>query len=332
MLTSEQILEIREHLETAQNPIFFFDNDPDGLCSFLILQRFIERGKGIPIKSFPKLIDDYFRKVVEFNADYIFILDKAEVSDKFWEKVKEVTIPVVWIDHHAFKFEDIPDFVNYYNSFDAKNNDSVWFGVAGCIADKFVLEFYNDFMKKYSDLGIKSNEAFETCYKSEIGKIAKFFTFGLKDRTTNVINMLKFLMSVHSPYEVLSENSKNSAMHKRFREIDEKYQRLIERAKEIGNDEGKLLYFQYGGDLSISSDLSNEVSFLFPDKIIVIAYVSGYKANISGRGKNIRKVILEIIGGLEGATGGGHQDAVGAQVQIEDLEFFKKELKEKVEG
>jgi len=82
--------------------------------------------------------------------------------------------------------------------------------------------------------------------------------------------------------------------------------------------------------LSISSDLSNEISFLFPDKIIVIAYVSGYKANISGRGKNIRKIILEIIGGLEGATGGGHQDAVGAQVQIEDLEFFKKELKEKV--
>ena len=348
MLTSEQILEIREHLETAQNPIFFFDNDPDGLCSFLILQRFIERGKGIPIKSFPKLIDDYFRKVVEFNADYIFILDKAEVSDKFWEKVKEVNIPVVWIDHHAFKFEDIPDFVNYYNSFDAKNNDSagepvtslcykatqkkddVWLGVAGCIADKFVPEFYNDFMKKYSDLGIKSNDAFEIFYKSEIGKIAKFFTFGLKDRTTNVINMLKFLMSVHSPYEVLSEGSKNSAMHKRFREIDEKYQRLIERAKEIGNYDGKLLYFQYGGDLSISSDLSNEISFLFPDKIIVIAYVSGYKANISGRGKNIRKIILEIIGGLEGATGGGHQDAVGAQVQIEDLEFFKKELKEKV--
>src|SRR3989339_784772 len=280
MLTSEQIIEIREHLETAQNPIFFFDNDPDGLCSFLILQRFIERGKGIPIKSFPKLIDDYFRKVVEFNADYIFILDKAEVSDKFWEKVKEVNIPVVWIDHHAFKFEDIPDFVNFY--------------------------------------------------KSEIGKIAKFFTFGLKDRTTNVINMLKFLMSVHSPYEVLSEGSKNSAMHKRFREIDEKYQRLIERAKEIGNYDGKLLYFQYGGDLSISSDLSNEISFLFPGKINVIAYVSGYKANISGRGKNIRKIILEIIGGLEGATGGGHQDAVGAQVQIEDLEFFKKELKEKV--
>lgn len=32
MLTEKQISEIREHLEKAQNPLFFFDND-DGLCS-----------------------------------------------------------------------------------------------------------------------------------------------------------------------------------------------------------------------------------------------------------------------------------------------------------
>jgi single-stranded DNA-specific DHH superfamily exonuclease len=39
MLNDKQIDEIREHLEKAQNPLFFFDNDDDGLCSFLLLQR-----------------------------------------------------------------------------------------------------------------------------------------------------------------------------------------------------------------------------------------------------------------------------------------------------
>ena len=34
MISPEKIKEVREHLETAQNPIFFFDNDADGLCSF----------------------------------------------------------------------------------------------------------------------------------------------------------------------------------------------------------------------------------------------------------------------------------------------------------
>lgn len=51
MLTNEQINEIREHLENARNPVFFFDNDPDGLCSFLLLQRFIGRGRGVAIKT-----------------------------------------------------------------------------------------------------------------------------------------------------------------------------------------------------------------------------------------------------------------------------------------
>ena len=87
-------------MEKAQNPIFFFDNDPDGLCSFLLLQRYIGRGKGIAIKSFPEMTDEYFRRVMELNADYIFILDKPVVSKEFFEEVEKFNIPVVWIDHH----------------------------------------------------------------------------------------------------------------------------------------------------------------------------------------------------------------------------------------
>jgi len=56
MLNEKQINEIRNHLEKAQNPLFFFDNDNDGLTSFLLLQRYIGRGKGVVIRSFPDLI------------------------------------------------------------------------------------------------------------------------------------------------------------------------------------------------------------------------------------------------------------------------------------
>ena len=57
-----------------------------------------------------------------------------------------------------------------------------------------------------------------------------------------------------------------------------------------------------------------------------MVYVTGIKANISIRGKNVRGIILKIIEGLNGATGGGHEDAVGAQVKIEDLEIFREQL------
>ena len=116
MLSKKKLSEIKSHLEKAQNPIFFFDNDQDGLCSFLLLQRAFGRGKGVAIKSFPDLNESYFRKVEELNADYIFVLDKPVISDSFLERVKEKNIPFVWIDHHDVEVQKL-DFINYYNPF-----------------------------------------------------------------------------------------------------------------------------------------------------------------------------------------------------------------------
>jgi single-stranded DNA-specific DHH superfamily exonuclease len=144
--------------------------------------------------------------------------------------------------------------------------------------------------------------------------------------------MLRFLMSAKTPYEVLEESNKNFLMHKRFEHINERYQRLLKEAIESNDSSSDVLFFQYGGDLSMSSELSNELSYKFPDKFVVVMYMKGAKANISGRGKNIREKVLKIIGEIEGASGGGHEDAVGAQVKISDVELFRKRFLELVEN
>lgn len=346
MLTEKQVEEIREHLNKAQNPLFFFDNDADGLCAFLLLQRFKGKGKGVVIKSFPELTADYFRKVSELNADYIFILDKPMVSEEFFEKARQLNIPVVCIDHHKIDRTKIPEFVNYYNPIFnstlfgsepttylcyqvSKKKEDLWIAVTGCISDSFFPEFYSEFKKNYPDLSIDSENAFEIKYKSQIGKITNLFNFALMDRTTNVVNMIKFLMKAKNPYEVLEESKENYSMHQRFNQINLKYQKLLEKAEKIKSSD-KILFFQYGGDLSISRDLANELMYLFPEKIIVVIYISGIKANISVRGRNVRKIILESIEGLEDATGGGHENAVGAKIKFEDLEKFKKNLEESI--
>lgn len=345
MLTKKQIREIKGHLNKAQNPIFFFDNDTDGLCSFLLLQRYLGRGKGVAIKSFPELIKDYFRKVHELKADYIFILDKPLVSEEFFQEAEKINIPIVWIDHHITE-KPIPSFVNYYNPLSNKSKtsepvtalcyqvtdkkDDLWMALVGCIGDSFVPGFYNEFEKKYPDLSIKSKKALDIYYKSRIGKIAKIFSFGLKDRTTNVVNMIRFLTKVKTPYEVLEENSKNYTMHHRFKQIESKYQKLLEKATSIGKKQDKILSFQYSGDISISSDLANELCYLFPDKTIVVVYIKDTKANISIRGENSRKILLKAIEDLEESSGGGHENAVGAQVRIEDLEKFKENLMKQI--
>ncbi len=341
MLTKKQIKEIKQHLEKAQNPVFFFDNDPDGLCSFLLLQRYIGRGKGIAIKSFPELNAEYFRRVSELNADYIFILDKPLVSKEFFDEVRNFNVPVVWIDHHNVTAY-VPDFVHYYNTVlnKSKKNEPVtylcyqitnkkedlWLAVSGCIFDRYVPDFYPEFSKAYPELAIKSKDAFDIFYKSQIGKITKIFCFALKDRISNVVKMIRFLTAVKSPHDVLEETSKNHEMHLRFKQIYKKYEKLLKKAESIAD--GKLLFFQYAGDLSISADLSNELSYLFPEKIIVVVYIRGIKGNISVRGKKVRDKVIKAIEGLEGATAGGHEDAVGAQVRIEDLEKFRERLEE----
>ena len=338
MLTKKQINEIREILNNSSSPFFFFDNDPDGLCSFLLLQKFVKKGKGFPMKASLDSSEIYLRKIDEFNPDCVFILDKPVISSDFFKKIHELNLPVVWIDHHDIDKKDIPDFVHYYNPlFNRKktsepvtalcyqiNNDKnlMWLAIAGCVSDRFSPSFYKEFKKKYPELATNSGEAYDIFYNSQIGKIARIFSFALKDRTTNVVNMMKFLMKAGTPYEVLEDSSLNHSMHERFEQIESKYKKLLRKAIIIGKESQSILFFKYGGELSISADLSNELIYRFPKKIIVVIYLAGIKANISVRGKNIREKVIESIKDLNGATGGGHKDAAGAQVRAEDLEEF----------
>ena len=344
MLNNLQIEEIREHLNNAQNPVFFFDNDQDGLCAFLLLQKYLGRGKGFPIKTSPALTKEYFRKVEEFNSDYIFILDKPEVSEEFVQEVEKRNIPIIWIDHHDTPKEKIPKYVNYYNPLNGeeKSNEPVtyicyritnrkedmWIAIVGSISDNLVPEFYEEFMKDFPDLCKEDKDAFNLFYGSGIGKIARILGFGLKDRISNVISMIKFLISCRSPYDFLEENPKNKTIHKRFQEIDKKYQKILDKAKKSATFKNqKLIFFKYAGDTSMSSDIANGLKYAFPDRFIVVVYTKGFKANISARGKDVKKVILKSIEGLESATGGGHENAVGAQIRKEDIAEFEKRIK-----
>jgi len=91
-----------------------------------------------------------------------------------------------------------------------------------------------------------------------------------------------------------------------------------------------LLYFQYGGDLSLSYNIANQLKYEFPGKFVVVVYVNKDIANISIRGDNARDVTLKAIEGIEGATGGGHEKATGAKMNIDDLPKFKAKVEELV--
>ncbi len=340
MTYDNQIKEIREHLEKVQNPVFFFDNDADGLCSFLLLRKFLGAGRGVCVKG--ELSADYFRKIEEFSPDYVFILDKGLVSLDFYEKLEEVNLPVVCIDHHNFSKEDVPDFVNYYNPllegeknipvtyfcYEAtKRKEDLWIACTGCIADKFVPPFYSEFEEKYPDLSSDYEDAFDLRFRAGVGKIIRMFNFALKDRTSNVIKLLKFLVNVRTPYEIFDEGSENYYMHKRFNFIDKKYQVLLKRALDKDRIGSRLLFFKYGGDMSISCELADELSYMLQDKLVVVAYQKDSHVNISVRGEGALRIFREATKGLEGVGGGGHEKSVGVRMRAEFLGDFEKNLR-----
>ena len=353
MLTEKQIEEIKEHLDRAQKPLFYYDNDADGLCAFLLLRRFIGRGYGVAIRSYPDLNEQYLRKAEQLKADYIFILDKPVISKEFIAEVDSMQISVVWIDHHDMNASEVPESLSKSNNFYLYNpalnrgkkksceptsyiayqvsgrKEDLWIALMGCIADHYMPDFSEEFGKRYPEFwgkGVK--EPFDVYYKTEIGRIARALNFGLKDSINHVVEMQNFLISCKGPSDVFLEMELNKAFREKYAEVNKKYLLLLKEAKE--SESGKIVHLIYSGDLSISSDLSNELSYNYPDKYILVAYKKGTITNISMRGKNVKKILKKILSKIENATGGGHNDAVGARIRTEDLDKFSEIFEEEI--
>ena len=91
-----------------------------------------------------------------------------------------------------------------------------------------------------------------------------------------------------------------------------------------------MIFFDYSGEISISSDIANELSYRNPNKYIAVSYIKGPISNISLRGKNVKRILAKILKKFNDATGGGHKDAVGARIRTEDLAKFREALEKEI--
>jgi len=345
MLTETQLKEIREHLENARNPVFFFDNDPDGLCSFLILQRYTGRGKGISLRGHSSVTKSFFKRVQELSADYIFALDRAIFEEGFLELANEANIPVVGIDHH-----DIPkpNIKYYYNTFEVskkneptsylcyqatRRKEDMWLALIGSIADGYVPDFIDDFRKEDPELiDVHYKDAFDIRYKTLFGKIIHILGYGLFDKTSNVVSMMKFLIKAKGPRDILEENPKTKSFLQRYETIEKRVKTVVKDAEESIDEDKKLLFFTYGGEMSVSQYIADELMYKHPGITIVIGFLKGNSAKFSLRADfDMRTASLNAIKDIAGATGGGHKNSCGVQMTAEDVPVFKEKLLKEIE-
>lgn len=339
ILPKAQLEEVREAISSAQRPVYFFHDDPDGVSSFLLIYRRIREGKGIIVKTTPKVSTMFLRKVKDYSPDTIFITDLALLEQDF---IDSVNVPIYWIDHHTpLHLKG----VNYYNPrikapgvnvpasrvcYEIVQED-MWIATMGTIADWVLDEpLYKRFCKEYPDLADPTmNRIEDILVGTELGKLIRIVSFILKGTANDAMKYVKVLTRVESPYDILQQRTtQGKFIYKRYASIQKLYDELYADATKNVSRSNVLLYKYEEDKLSLTKDLANDLLIRYPNKVIIIGRHKDDEIKMSLRAANyILPPILErALAGLDG-YGGGHEHACGACVKADHFDEFLKQLK-----
>lgn len=351
-MSEVSIKEIRRLLDESDSPVFLFDDDPDGLCSFLLLYRYKGCGNGIIIKNSPYVTEEiYAKKVEKYGPDLIVVLDKPHLEDDFAEHFH---CPIIWIDHHGLQDPSSKN-IFYYNPLQKsskatptthqcwkivkqqqrkENYKDSWIAATGCVSDWFfiedVMEIFNTcFPKMYPQ---KYTTAPDILFsdKSDLGKLIKIIYFNLKGPLKEVEKRFKILTRIEDPHEILEGSSpRGKFILKQYNVINSFYESLKNHVVALKNKSKFLIAIIPQNTYSFSSELSNEIFYKFPDKIVIIGRSSsGYtKGSIrTSYDINLPEIIEESLVGLDG-YGGGHKQACGFRINDSDFEIFIEKFK-----
>lgn len=342
MITEKQIREAREILKNSDNPLYFFDCDTDGLCSYIMIYKKYGKGKGVVVKGTPTLDVDYLRKVEEHHPDLIVVLDKPGISQDFIDKVN---VPILWVDHHPIT--EVEGVKYYYNprvenpeayiptsylAYRIAEGD-LWIGALGIIGDYAIPDFIEDFRKKYPDLIGDEKEAGRIIYETKFGKLIRTYNFILKGKTSEVNKSINILTKIEDPYELLNQETPRAKyIQKRSEKIEKEYNELLEKAKKWVKKDRILLFLYPDKKMSLTGDLSVELSYRYPDKVIVVGREKSGEVKLSLRSKGIRidEPLKKALEGVQG-YGGGHEFTCGANVKKEDFSKFIEQLKKAIQ-
>ncbi len=340
MLTKKESTKLRKELETAQNPLFFYDSDGDGLASFLLLYHIQREGTGIRVANNNLLKDLFPRKISELEPDKVFILDIPIFTQELANLAKR---PIFWIDHHP---PIMLNKVNYYNPRIktpeayiptsrmcwqvSKNPADLWIATIGCLADWHIPDFIDEFIERYPKLIPKKTDLPTMVFKDPISQLVKLFFFIQKGPTKDVRKSINVLKKIKSPEEILEQTtSEGTYLWKRFSQINKQYETLFKEAKKVVTRSKLILFYYSENQWSFTANLANELMARYQQKTVLIARKKGEEYKCSIRGKNIEPKLQKALENVNG-RGGGHPDACGAVINEADWDLFLAQLKEEL--
>ncbi|MAG52894.1 MAG: hypothetical protein CMH62_02935 [Nanoarchaeota archaeon] len=338
MITLKQIKNL---IEKSENPLIFYDDDPDGLVSYLLLKRHFKKGQGFIVRGKPMLDASYLESVKKYSPDLVIILDKPVVEQEF---VDECNVPIIWIDHHpVIKIKG----VKYYNpriKNDKDNrcvsywcykltNEDMWLATIGIVSDYQKPSFIKKFIKEYPELLKEAKDQKEMLFNSNLGKLIKIFGFALKGQTNDVRKNVDTLTRLKNPYDLLHDkNEWLRLLLIKVGKIEKEYDKLLDKAVKENKGKKIVIFIYISGKYSFTGSLSNELMYKFPGKVILVGREKDGDIRMSLRspeGPKLPKILEKALFGVEG-YGGGHDYAVGASVKKEDFDKFIEVIKKEI--
>lgn len=343
MLTDDELARFKRTLDEAARPLIFFDNDCDGTCSFLQVWRYKREGSGHPVGH--ALTEEHLRKVEELAPDLVVALDIATIEQGFLDGL---TTPLLWLDHHQpTKVRRGVTYLNPRVHDDADNRPTshwvyealgqdLWIAATGVVADWQLTSLTRAYGRERPELlNPRIQRPDRALYGSELGRLSRIITFTIKGKVSEVMRSVKILTRIEDPREVLEQSTPRGAyLYRIYEKVRREYEPLLEQALTT-RARGRVLLVTYEQRrLSFTAELSNELLYRKPMKVICIAREAYGAMRLSLRVSAAlhRKSGLDAIGLLNralegtGGRGGGHRFAVGGEVPVAAWDRFIEQL------
>ncbi len=342
-ISEKDLNRIRKYLDDAKRPVYFFDDDPDGLSSFILFYKYKKGGKGVIVKSSPMLKETYASKANEYYADTVFVLDKPIVSQEFIDTC--IARNIIVLDHH----EPIERRrIHYFNPRLADDKDNrptsywayriikqdLWIAMVGMTGDWFLADDLKDeFSQLYPDILPKNtSKPEEALFKTKLGELSRIFSFVLKGKSNEVMKAIRILTRIETPYEILNqETPRGKFIYKKYLKVKKDYDLLLKASLKKKNTSSLIIFTYPGRRMSFTGELSNELLYRFPDKINIIGRLKSgyYRCSMRSKDYDLPKILKNALAGISG-YGGGHKHACGASIKKEDFNKFIEQFKEAV--
>ncbi|MFT4309564.1 MAG: DHHA1 domain-containing protein [Candidatus Woesearchaeota archaeon] len=319
-------------IDKSSNPLFVFDDDCDGLASFLMLYNHTGKGMPMVIKSSPVLTLRFADIIALLNPDLVVVLDIAMIEEN---ALSIINCPVIWIDHHEPQEPMNTIYINPRNiGYDYPTslavyrmiNKGLWLCIAGCISDYHYpdneIEF---FRKEYPELLNNKNTIDGIHYDSDMGKIIDILSFSMKGTVKDALSLVKKLSGINNPNALINGEDNYRKLLAHYNNVKKKYDALKEDALLKYNEQSGLLkVFLYDSDKwSLTHELSSELASYYPDNIIIVGrpYDSKYLLSLRSRNIVLRDNLVSAVS-MVGGSGGGHPHACGANIPVDSIDDF----------